>query len=265
MDRCKFEHLVSSMYEKDFSVLEESSIEADALLVNQCDMDSQENISHGDAHWRMIRTTERGLSRSRNMAIRNARGEICLVCDNDECFAAGYVEKILTAYEKYPMADVIIFDIGNQPKRIKKIAHQMKYFELLRVSSWQISFRRNSLLEKQIVFDERMGAGTGNGAEEEVKFLMDCYRAGLKIWYVPEVIADLRENESTWFHGFDDKFFENRGMTTRYILGLPLSIAYGFYYVIRKREMYQKDIKPLQAMKALLRGVVKNRLGKTSV
>lgn len=262
METCRFEHLISSMHEKNFSMMENSLIDADALLINQCDEEAEESIVHENVRWRMIRTRERGLSRSRNLAIKNARGEVCLICDNDERFVEGYVQKISDAYTKCPQADIIIFDIGNHPKRIKKIPHQMKYFELLRVSSWQISFRTSSLQEKEVSFDERMGAGTGNGAEEEVKFLMDCYRAGLRIWYVPTVIADLVENESTWFHGFDEKFFENRGMTTRYILGLPLSCLYGIYYVVMKRSMYQKDLSMTRAVKALFRGIFQNRLSR---
>lgn len=262
MGKYRMEHLISSMNENDFSLLEKSHIQTDALLINQCAMESKEQIVVEDNEWRMIRTKERGLSRSRNLAIKNAKGDICLFCDNDELFRSDYSDRILKSYEMYQDADLIVFALGNQPKRIKNIPHQMSYLELLRVSSWQISFRRDSVQKKKIYFDERMGAGTGNGAEEEVKFLMDCYKAKLKIWYVPEIIADLVENESTWFHGYDKIFFENRGMTTRYILGLPLSVLYGIYYVIRKKELYRNDLSMWEAAKALFKGIRMNRLGK---
>ena len=46
----------------------------------------------------MIYTTERGLSKSRNLAIANAKTDICLICDDDEIFVDNYEEIILNAY-----------------------------------------------------------------------------------------------------------------------------------------------------------------------
>jgi hypothetical protein len=111
-------------------------------------------------------------------------------------------------------------------------------------------------------FDELLGAGTGNGAEEELKFLTDCRRGGLKIFYVPEEIASVGQTSSTWFNGFDRAFFINRGATTRYILGLPVALLYGVYYVVKKRPYYRDQLTPMQAMKALLRGVKENKIKK---
>lgn len=61
------------------------------------------------------------------------------------------------------------------------------------------------MLNSGVFFDEHLGAGTGNGGEEELKFLLDCQNAGLKIYYVPTEIASVAQTESTWFHGFDEK------------------------------------------------------------
>lgn len=114
----------------------------------------------------------------------------------------------------------------------------------MKVSSWQISFRRARILDAGVRFDELMGAGTGNGAEEELKFLTDCEKAGLRIYYVPALIASVAQTESTWFHGYTETFFENRGATTRYILGSCLAALYAVYFVIRKRSLYRDSISP---------------------
>ena len=79
---------------------------------------------------------------------------------------------------------------------------------------------------------------------------------------VPEEIASVAQTESTWFKGFDESFFYNRGATTRYILGWPLAVAYGIYYVIKKRPMYTGDISPKKAFSAICRGIRENRIGK---
>ncbi len=45
---------------------------------------------------------------------------------------------------------------------------------------------------------------SGNGAEEELKFLLDCQRAGLRIYYVPTGIAAVGSQVdnpiSTFYH-----------------------------------------------------------------
>lgn len=261
-NKFRVEHLVSCMDEKDFSLIEKLNIKSDALLVNQCFEEGEEIVILNQNQFRMIKTTDRGLSKSRNTAIKYAKGEICLFCDDDEIFQENYIHVIQDAYQTYPCADIIIFMISNQKKKLKRIAHKMNYLELLRVSSLQISFKRKKIQKSKILFDERMGAGTENGAEEEVKFLMDCYKAKLQIWYVPEEIAFVQESESTWFNGFTDMFFENRGMTTRYILGLPLSVLYGIYYLVRKRKLYSSQISIKKAAIALLKGIYFNKLKK---
>ncbi len=139
---------------------------------------------------------------------------------------------------------------------------RLRFPQTMKVSSWQISFRRQRLLDANVRFDPLLGAGTGNGAEEELKFLTDCEKAGLAIYYVPVEIASVGQEQSTWFRGFTGEFFENRGATTRYILGFWLACGYALYYTLRKYSLYRKEISPWAALKATLRGIWKNKIGK---
>ncbi len=61
---------------------------------------------------------------------------------------------------------------------------------------------------------------------------------------------------------FDEKFFINRGNTTRYIMGLPLSVAYAFYYTFTKRKKISADMKWTRAFRLTLKGIRENRLTK---
>lgn len=256
------EVLLSCMHQQDTSLVQQSHLTGNVLLINQCDREGYIEEATPGRQVRMISTTQRGLTRSRNMAIENSVADVCMLSDNDEVFAEGYDRMILSAYEELSQADVIVFRLANIPTSLGEKVRQLRFPLTMKVSSWQISFRRVSLLRTGVRFDVHLGAGSGNGAEEELKFLLDCQRAGLKIYYVPEAIASMAETESTWFHGFDETFFENRGATTRYILGPLLARVYGVYYVVRKRGMYQKDISPGRALKATFRGIRENRIGK---
>lgn len=256
------EILMSCMHQQDDGLIRASGITGSATVINQCDRESVDEYPTAKGLARVYSTCQRGLTKSRNMAIEKSDADICMLCDDDEVFAEDYEEKIRRAYEGLPQADVIIFKMSNRKPSFADEIMELRFPKTMKVSSWQISFRRASLLKSGVRFDELLGAGTGNGAEEELKFLRDCEKAGLRIWYVPEVIASVAQTESTWFRGFDEVFFENRGATTRYILGWPLAAAYGVYYVARKRDMYREQIAPAAALKAIFRGIRKNKIGK---
>ena len=254
----KLDILMSCMHQTDDALIHKSKITGSAVVVNQCDREGF--TQYGKVA--MYDTKERGLTRSRNMAIAKSDADICLLCDDDEEFVADYEQNILTAYESLPQADVIIFKMMNRPAAFPDKVMELKFPKTMHVSSWQISFRRESLLRTGVRFDERMGAGTGNGAEEELKFLTDCRKAGLRIFYVPYAIASVAQTDSTWFAGFNEKFFFDRGTTTRYIMGAPLAVVYGIYYVLRKRKLYAGQISTTGALKAIFRGIKENKLGK---
>lgn len=253
---------MSCMHQQDDELVRRSLLTGDVVVINQCDREryAEYPTEHGTA--RMFSTCQRGLTRSRNQAIRESRADICLLCDDDEIFLPDYEKKILHAYAQLPQADVVIFKMTNYPTALPDKVMRLRFPKTMKVCSWQISFRREQLLAAGIRFDELLGAGTGNGAEEELKFLTDCEKAGLKIWYVPTEIASVAQEASTWFHGFTETFFENRGATTRYILGLPMASLYAVYYILRKRNLYRKDISMGKAASACFRGIWENRITK---
>ena len=258
----KLEILMSCMHQEDDTLVRQSHITGHAVVINQCDRTDYREYPTQQGLARIWFTDQRGLTRSRNMAIANSDADVCLLCDDDEVFVPGYEEKILKTFGELPQADVIIFRMVNYPCSLGDEVRELKFPQTMHVSSWQIAFRRESLLRTGVRFDELLGAGTGNGAEEELKFMTDCQKAGLKIYFAPVDIATVAQAESTWFEGYNEKFFYNRGATTRYILGVPLAAAYGLYYVLKKRRMYLPYTTPAKAMKAIFRGIWENKIGK---
>ena len=99
-----------------------------------------------------------------------------------------------------------------------------------------------SIKEKGIRFDVTMGAGTNNGGGEENKFLFDCLKHKLCVTYTPKLIAHVDHSSSTWFHGYDKKFFINRGYSSRKLLGIFLGCLYVFEWSILKYPRYKKDM-----------------------
>lgn len=258
----QLEVLVSCMNQKDSSLVENSSITTDVLLINQCNRDDLQVQLKGNQTIRMISTTQRGLSKSRNMAIENATGDICLLCDDDERLTEDYSEKIMDAFKKYAKADVIAFQVINHKCSLRTKEQKLGYFKCLKISSCQIAFRTESIRKKNVLFNVFMGAGTGNGAGEENKFLIDCYKSGLRLYYIPVEIAELKQKTSTWFQGYDERFFYLRGIATRYMLGLFYSIIYAIYYSINKRKLFAKSCSVKKALFWMLIGIKNNDIKK---
>lgn len=256
--KLKLEVMISCMNQVDCSLVERSGITSDVIMINQCDEKGSYTEYRPHQVIRKIDVVDRGLSKSRNLALDHVKGDIGLLCDDDESFIPDYESMIITAFQELPDADVIAFKIANQKSRLKNHIQRLNFFTCLRIASWQIAFKTQPIRAKKIYFDEFMGAGTGNGGGEENKFLHDCLKAGLKLYYVPCEIAVVAQNQSTWFYGFNREFFYQRGAATRYMLGAPLAFFYAIYYVVMKQQIYRNTISPAEAFISTMHGILKN-------
>lgn len=255
------------MYENDFSIVERSNIQSDVVVINQCDDNcikefDFENKKGETCHCKFICTTERGLSRSRNMAICNGWGDICLLCDDDECLFDDYPQKILDSYKEEPEADIIAFalDRKDHPKVFSPKKVKLGLKNIGQISSVQISFRRDTIVNADISFDVKMGSGTGNGGGEENMFLHTCRKKKLKMMYTPKVIATiLATGKSNWFKGFTNDYFSNLGWVTRRIHGTFVGSLYLFMWLLKHRKMYIRDNTTINAIKNIYFGFNDNR------
>lgn len=255
----ELEVLMSCMNERDFSKIDQANLSnVKTLIINQTDKD--EILRLDDKH-RMINTTTKGLSISRNIAINNSEAEICLLCDDDERLIDDLQNVIINAYKELEDADIVAFGIIGRKNKFKKKIKRLSKLELLKLSSVQISFKRESIVNK-ICFDPYLGAGTGNGAGEENKFLLDAYRQGKKIYYYATDILVLNDEGSNWFNGFNEEYFYKRGSTTRYVYGALFSIIYSFYFILTKHSLYNKDISMVNAFFYWHKGMIENKIQK---
>lgn len=260
--------LISCMHEKDHSILDKTQIDSDAIVINQCDTDLVQNLEYvtksGKKHRVLyVNTTSRGLSKSRNLALSYAREyDVALVCDDDERLSSNYSETIQEVYKNHPNTDVIAFAIDcDQYTRVySNHEFNLGFKEILKTSSQQISFKPLTIHAHNIVFDEKMGSGTGNGAGEETKFLLTCREKGLKMIYNPFVVAKIVKGESQWFSGYTPKFFIDQGWTDRRLLGPILGFIYMIYWTIFKQNVYKKDgLGVYSALKYSLKGFFTKR------
>lgn len=212
--------LVAAMYQKDHSLLEKMHLKTDAIVANQCDENSIEDFEWNGHKVRYLNFAERGVGLNRNNALMRATGDICLFADDDMVYVDDYVEKVKKAFEQYPDADVIAFNLI-EPKVTRyviKKAYKVGFLNYLRFGTARVAVRLRSIRENGIYFNQCFGGGTEHSHGEDNIFLTDCLRKGLKMYAVPEYIAELTEERvSTWKTGYDEKYFHDQGALYRMI------------------------------------------------
>lgn len=207
---------------------------------------------------------EKGLSRSRNRAISHAKEEICIIADDDVKYVDNYEKIIKNAYEKHKDADIITFYIEslNQNRPIKKVkSKKINQITAMRIISSQISFKKQSLINNNIIFDEEFGAGAKYDRSEETIMLVDSLRKGLKIININETIGTVQQDTSTWFKGFNEDFFFKQGACF-YRMNKKTYLLLIMQYAIRKYKLYKQNLTIKTAIYSMLKGAKQYKMNK---
>ncbi|MGO4179660.1 glycosyltransferase [Paenibacillus sp. TAF43_2] len=209
--------LVSTMRQKDFSLIEKMNIQTDAIIINQCEHYEYHEFKKNNFTVKWFDVAERGLSRSRNVALSKATGDICLLVDDDEILKDGYADVILSEFKKNPMVGLFTFNlksIGNVSKRyINKQRKRLRFFNIMRYGSARIAFRRSSIINRRICFAPNFGTGASISCGEDSLFLHDCLQKGIIAYSSPEYVAEIDDGDgnSSWFTGYTEKYFIDLG------------------------------------------------------
>ncbi len=160
------------------------------LIINQTDEDS---ILHSsEPNVRVINSFEKGLSKSRNLAINNAVGPICLNVDDDVIFIEGFDRIIVEAFSKYAHSIITFQTLTTQGKdywKYPKEAMPHNKFVTQKTLSIEIAFLVEKLKNKNLFFDERFGLGAQFEDAENFVFLSDAKKKGLMPFFVPKYIT----------------------------------------------------------------------------
>lgn len=191
----QLEILVSTMYRTDldfvYKMFKNNNIALfNILVVNQTD--SNRLLESSLSNIKVVNSFEKGLSKSRNIAIKEATGAICLIADDDVVYLSNFHIPILAAYNNLPKADVITFktltfkgkSYSDYPKKVVKLNRFIK-----KVLSIELSFKRKTLINNTLSFNENFGIGSVFEDSENYIFLNECRSKFLNMYVVPEFIV----------------------------------------------------------------------------
>ncbi|MFL9845766.1 glycosyltransferase family 2 protein [Flavobacterium rhizosphaerae] len=162
------------------------------LIINQT---TQENILQSPyVNIRVINSFEKGLSKSRNLALANAGGKIALMTDDDVIFKEGFDETIYTAFNAFPDAALIKFCAAAfEGKLFRKYTRHavknMNAMQRLNTMSIEIALNVERVKQSGIIFNALFGLGSFFSMGEEPIFVNDLHKAGFQVSFVPKTIV----------------------------------------------------------------------------
>lgn len=252
----KLQILVSALNQDVRQLAQRMNLPADTLLIHQCSENRCEEWEQGGIRVRCWHFAERGVGLSRNNALLRADGDIALFSDEDIVYDTGAAEKILGAFREHPEADLLLFNVRVQESRRTYWTdrfHRVRWYNSGRYPAYSIAVRTRRIQEKNLTYSLFFGGGAKYANGEDSLFLHDCLRAGLKIYAVPEEIGEEQPRPSTWFFGYDEKFFHDRGVLYHELYGaLAGLMGLRFLYKMRKNS---ETLSGREAKRALFSGI----------
>lgn len=251
----KFEILCVTMHQKDFSKIQEMNIHSDVLFANQADRTSMEEMELEGYRARMITTDTRGVGVNRNLALLYARGEICLFADDDVTYHDDMEERVLAEFDAHPDADVMIFHLDTDSERKQVQYSKTKKCGPVSRMPWgafRVAFRLDSVRKANVWFTTLFGGGCTFPAGEDSMWLSEVRKKGLTIYVSKETIGDVSFEVSSWFTGYDEKYYFGQGAYYQAVRPKTVWI-WAVYSVLRTR--HENNLTASNKMRWILRGI----------
>ena len=179
------------------------------LIVNQTQKDSL--LTSDNPNIRVINSFEKGLSRSRNLALQNATKKLCLIADDDVVYAPNFEKEIVNAFNTLEDASLITFNhqrVGvDKPQKIATEIHKHTVKSIWNVSSIEIAFSLHAIKNNNIIFNDYFGLGSVFETAEEFLFLRRSLLQNMRLYYYPSVIVSHPKLSSGVHEGKDKLIF----------------------------------------------------------
>lgn len=221
------------------------------LIVNQTQ--SGTILKSEYSNIRVINSFEKGLSKSRNLALENALGKILVLADDDVVYQEGFDSTIIKAYNQFPKAAAIRFcAVKTNGDLIKKYPERSKanlnVVDILNTSSIEMTFNADILDQSKIRFDENFGLGGIFEMGEEAVFLFDLKNKNQSLVFDSQVIVKHQELTSSDKKSIREKYFIQGALFTRIFKSNYIYwIFVKFFFDLKQNKLQFSELK--QALK----------------
>jgi len=255
--------VLAAAVDKEVRALAESmNLSTAAIIVDQCDRCAYEEFEYRNRSIRCFFMTERGVGLSRNTALLHADADIVLFSDEDIRFYEGYEKQVLTAFEKNPDADLITFNFKVDERRAtyyNKEERPVRWYNYGRYPTYSVAARLEALRRCNVSFSLLFGGGAKYSNGEDSLFLHDCLKKGMHLYTSTEEIGEEIYRESTWFKGYHEKFFFDRGVLYSCLYG-KMAKLFALRFLYAHRGEMCREIPLKEAYKLMKKGMKESKL-----
>lgn len=216
-----FQVLVATMKQEDFSLVERMNLHSDAVIANQAERYDVSEMINDFGCIKMITTPTRGVGINRNIALLASSADILLFADDDIVYYDGLQEGVKAAFDELPQADMLIFSVDvMKDNRIVEQRHlpikRRHLWNSLQYGTYALAIRKDAVTRANLKFHQAFGGGCIYGSGEDSLFICDCFKNKLKVYSHSYVLGRCIKDESSWFRGFNEKYFFDRGALFHY-------------------------------------------------
>lgn len=251
------ELLLSTVGQDDYSLLDKRNVNCNVIVINQCDRSGRVHFMHDgyEVDWNDM--NERGVGKSRNLALLYSSADIILFADDDIDYEDDLESLVIREFERNPSADGFLFNLKSDDKerapRINSDRKRVNTLSGMHYGAPRLALRRDAVLKARVSFSLLFGGGAKYNSGEDSMFVVDCLRKGLRIFTSPEFIGTVHFDSSSWFKGYDEKYFVDKGAS--YCSISPrLAVAFCFVFLMRHSDFYEKG-QFFKKMSLMMKGV----------
>lgn len=177
-------------------------------------------------------SSEKGLSKSRNLATKILNTDLIILSDDDIEYDSSAFENVIGVFSAYPDIHIATFkihlsddrDVEYKNYNTNIFIHNVK--TSFRVWSPEIVYRRD-IFSNTLLFDEAFGLGARWPTGEENILLIDSLKQGLKLMYFPIIFA-FHPPESSGYNLDSSQMINKGAMFARMFDNKGLLFAIGF-------------------------------------
>lgn len=182
------------------SVLDQTRSRWEALVVDNHSQDNTDDVvrSFGDPRIRLLKIKNHGvIAASRNLGMREAKGEWVAFLDSDDCWYPRKLETLMATAEAEDSYDVLsndelMVDMKTGARKVLRYGpYQKEFYRVLLVEGNRLSpsatlVRRDFLVRHDLAFDESQDYVT----VEDYDFWLNLARAGARFKFINEVLGE---------------------------------------------------------------------------
>lgn len=137
----------------------------------------------------LIEVAGKGVAKSRNQAILNAKTELLIFGDDDVVFHPEELSKAIQKFEQNPDLVMLLLaakdESGKARKQYPTSENKLNRLNSARAATYEMMIRVSTVKQLEVNFDERFGAGAELYLGDEYIFISDLVKAGARCEFAP--------------------------------------------------------------------------------